>query len=485
MDIHELSELRPSDVIILVMGITGSGKSSFISELLQEDVDIIGHNLTSHTSRVSFFMLKHEDGRRVFLMDTPGFDDTYRSNAEVLRDIAFVLAKVYQCGINVAGIIYMHRITDNRVSGSSAKNLEILRRLCGPNAFPRIVLTSSMWDSTVQDPALLQEAFNHENQLKRTENFWGSLHRGGSHIMRWMGDRESALGVIRYLMDLYDARGNAILKIQKELVDEARSLDDTDVGKIVQDGFVQALEKHREELEDLSSELSQALREGDKIMASELRETIDATEHQLENLESSHSAIKTSLEHLSEDKTREYQELHTQIQEDLRLMTESMKQYQEDCRRLVEEQKTNIEALRQAQAESELQRLSLAGTLSESPGTDTKGASKLNKPDRELHGQFEEEQIELTGRKRDRDKKMRRKHRWLLLKKNSLPMLSILAGIGATVGGGITINPALILAGFGLVASGVSKLNFNRHTKRRERQDELFSRDAMIGIAST
>ncbi|KAI1140788.1 P-loop containing nucleoside triphosphate hydrolase protein [Hypoxylon sp. FL0543] len=479
MDINELSDLRPSDVIILVMGITGSGKSSFISELLQEDVSIIGHNLTSHTARVSFFMLKYEDGRRVFLMDTPGFDDTYRSNAEVLRDIAFVLAKVYQCGINVAGIIYMHRITDNRMSGSSVKNLDILRGLCGPDAFPRIVLTSSMWDSTAQDPQLLQEAFNHEDQLKSTDNFWGSLYRGGSHVMRWMGDRNSAFGGIRYLMDLYDVRGSAILKIQKELVDEAKSLDDTNAGKIVQGGFVEALAKHREELEDLSSEFSQALQEGDSEVALELRETMNTTEQQLESLKSSQSAIKTSLEDLTEDKTLEYQALHTQIQEDLLLMRESMKQYQEDCQRLVEEQRANIEALRQIQRESELQMLPQAGSETEARET-----SKLNKPDKKQRGKLKEEQIALTERKKDLDKKTRGKQRWILLKKNSLPMLSILAGIGATIGGGLSINPALMLAGFGLMASGVSKLNFKRHT-HREGQDELFSRESMIGLAST
>lgn len=100
-------------MIVLVMGVTGSGKSSFISKLLEEDVDIIGHNLTSYTMDADFFMLEYEGDRRVFLMDTPGFDDTYRSNAEVLRDIAFVLAEVYRHKFSVAGVVYT---PDNRQS---------------------------------------------------------------------------------------------------------------------------------------------------------------------------------------------------------------------------------------------------------------------------------------------------------------------------------------------------------------------------------
>ncbi|OTA93385.1 hypothetical protein M434DRAFT_395648 [Hypoxylon sp. CO27-5] len=472
MDIHELSNLRPSDTVILVMGITGSGKSSFISQLLQEDVDIIGHDLTSHTSKVSIFMLNYEDDRRVFLLDTPGFDDTYRSDAEILRDITFVLARVYQCGISVAGVIYMHRITDNRISGSSVRNLEILRKLCGPDAFPRIVLTSSMWDSAAQDPVLLQEAFDREEQLKSMGNFWGSLYHGGSHIIRWMGDRESAFGAIRYLMDFNDAHGSTALKIQKELVDEEKSLDATEAGRILRDGFAQALVKQQGELEDLSSELSHALQEGNNEVALQLLEAIDTTEHQLERLKTSQSAIKTSLEHLAEDKTREYRNIHTQVQEELQLMLESVRQCQEDCQRLVEEQRTTIEALQEAQRENELPVAS---------GSRPKRTPKPNeKPQRQSKG----EQVELAGRKGGLDKQTKRKRRKVLLQ-NSLPMLSILAGIGAAVGGGFAINPALIIAGFGLVVGGASKLNFSRRTKKGERQDELFSRDSMVGLAST
>ena len=35
------------------------------------------------------------DGKEVVLVDTPGFDDTYRSDAEVLRTIATHLATAY------------------------------------------------------------------------------------------------------------------------------------------------------------------------------------------------------------------------------------------------------------------------------------------------------------------------------------------------------------------------------------------------------
>ncbi len=48
-----MDAVASSDAVVLVMGITGSGKSTFISELVKEDVQI-GHDLTSCTSGVNF-----------------------------------------------------------------------------------------------------------------------------------------------------------------------------------------------------------------------------------------------------------------------------------------------------------------------------------------------------------------------------------------------------------------------------------------------
>ena len=44
--IDQISQLKKDDVVIALMGITGSGKSTFIS-LLSEDFVQIGHELTS------------------------------------------------------------------------------------------------------------------------------------------------------------------------------------------------------------------------------------------------------------------------------------------------------------------------------------------------------------------------------------------------------------------------------------------------------
>jgi type IV secretory pathway VirB4 component len=41
---------RPNDIYIAIMGVTGAGKSTFISKCCQEAVDGIGHTLKSSQS---------------------------------------------------------------------------------------------------------------------------------------------------------------------------------------------------------------------------------------------------------------------------------------------------------------------------------------------------------------------------------------------------------------------------------------------------
>ena len=55
----------------------------------------VGHELQSCTSSLQHVIIPHptDEGRRIVLVDTPGFDDTYVGDAEILRRIALWLAR--------------------------------------------------------------------------------------------------------------------------------------------------------------------------------------------------------------------------------------------------------------------------------------------------------------------------------------------------------------------------------------------------------
>ena len=53
----------------------------------------VGDDLNSCTSKIQETEEFVLDGQRVMLVDTPGFDDTYRSDTDVLRSIAAFLGE--------------------------------------------------------------------------------------------------------------------------------------------------------------------------------------------------------------------------------------------------------------------------------------------------------------------------------------------------------------------------------------------------------
>ncbi|KAI6013000.1 hypothetical protein EDC04DRAFT_2579652, partial [Pisolithus marmoratus] len=67
-------------------------------------------------------------------VDTPEFDDTYRSDRDILRTIADWLEKKYGDSVKLTGIVYTHHITDDQMLGSVCANLDMLGRLCGDAA---------------------------------------------------------------------------------------------------------------------------------------------------------------------------------------------------------------------------------------------------------------------------------------------------------------------------------------------------------------
>lgn len=83
--------------------------------------------------------------KTVYLIDTPGFDDTSRSDIDVLREIAGWLTASYSNRVFPHGIIYLHRISDVRMQGSAKKNLLMFKKLCGDDALRKVVLTTTIW----------------------------------------------------------------------------------------------------------------------------------------------------------------------------------------------------------------------------------------------------------------------------------------------------------------------------------------------------
>lgn len=83
---------------------------------------------------------------RLVLVDTPGFNDTFRDDREILKEITDWLASTYQQGKKLTRVIYLHPINQPRMEGPSLLNLTVMQNLCCSETFENVVLASTFWD---------------------------------------------------------------------------------------------------------------------------------------------------------------------------------------------------------------------------------------------------------------------------------------------------------------------------------------------------
>lgn len=197
---------------------------------------------------------------KVLLIDTPGFDDSERTDSEILAEISKILTVQYELGMSLKGIIYVHRITDIRYQRTSVKTLNIFKEICGKDALKNVLLVTTRWHEV--DEAL---GASREQQLRN--KFWAFMLGYGSTMARFYGDVESAQALVAQLL----VKETVVLDLQREISQQGKSLNQTKAGALVSDDLEHMKAQVRKELEDLE-ELRRALNERDRAMKLQVQE---------------------------------------------------------------------------------------------------------------------------------------------------------------------------------------------------------------------
>ncbi|KAF8811579.1 P-loop containing nucleoside triphosphate hydrolase protein [Phlegmacium glaucopus] len=228
------------------MGPTGAGKSTFINKVAGIEGTEVGHGLKSCTHTVQIVRcLDTQQNRRVVLVDTPGFNDTNVSDLDTLRMVASWLKITYQKDIRLAGLLFFHRISDNRMGGSPMKYLKMFQNLCGNEALKNVVLVTTMWDE-VED----EEGRNRETEL--TAKYWNSMLELGCRTSRFYNNTQSAWDIVSQFQD---ARCTVLL--QKELVDLRLELSETSAGRTLFSMLIEFIKRIKELLTQIEAKLKQ------------------------------------------------------------------------------------------------------------------------------------------------------------------------------------------------------------------------------------
>ncbi|PUU73233.1 P-loop containing nucleoside triphosphate hydrolase protein [Tuber borchii] len=238
----------PPPVLIAVMGKTGTGKTSFINAITEEGLKV-GHGLDSCTQEIQTANTTI-NGRKVWLIDTPGFDDTNRSDVDILSTIADWVQQANHERKHLSGIIYFHRITDTRMEGSSMKNLRMFRELCGEKNFSNVILCTTMWGGVEEE-----EGRRREQELRNKENFWGSLVSRGAQVTRHRGPDFAASA--RKIAESLIQKDTIVLQLQEEL-DKNGTLSGTSAGRLLTGEIEDIKKKHQKEMEELKAEMQAA-----------------------------------------------------------------------------------------------------------------------------------------------------------------------------------------------------------------------------------
>ncbi|KAG8809068.1 hypothetical protein FRC17_003633, partial [Serendipita sp. 399] len=281
----DIEQILPADKIVLVMGLTGSGKSTFINFASGGDGMAIGHGLNAFTetitiTRVSFqsdrvdqskvlkdlkrcYQADQSNGNSTdeftgafvtCFVDTPGLTDEYLPDLERLQMISDFVIAIRKRNLQLDAIIYLHQILDNGPASSPLKYLRLLAGLCDNESLPNVVLVTTMWS------LLSNREVGWKRQADLERDFWASMIQAGCMVAIFDDTHDPAFEVTlkqkslpkavfipRDVIGRTEEKGtrSTLNKRLKELLNEKKALSESTKGSSRLQG-----KKNARELED-------------------------------------------------------------------------------------------------------------------------------------------------------------------------------------------------------------------------------------------
>jgi len=160
---------KDSELIVVVMGQAGAGKSSFINAATGSTL-AVGQKLGCCTTDIQIVKCSVPDGsgRQVVFVDTPAFDIDLNNDVEnKIRHQIENWRKKTQNNV-VAGIIYFHKISEVRINEPPLRRLKIFEKLYGGDLPENFILVTTMWNQVEPDLGMSREAELGAKYWKRT-----------------------------------------------------------------------------------------------------------------------------------------------------------------------------------------------------------------------------------------------------------------------------------------------------------------------------
>ncbi|KAF7419530.1 hypothetical protein PC9H_002121 [Pleurotus ostreatus] len=222
----QIQDLTKEDKIIVLMGVTGAGKSTFINTATGlQDGAVIGDGLDPCTQDVQAYRCAHPQTKeQIVFVDTPGFDETH--DVDILVKITTWLANLHKRLLSPSGFLYLHSLSANRVGPTPLKNMLQFAKICGLDAFSNVSIIPTMGEG-------LEES-KRDELTRQVNQYWRSLKPLDG---RYFDKTSSAAWNI---IDSFRGGPTSPL-VAREMVEEKKSLLETTVGRFLYDWLQTAL----------------------------------------------------------------------------------------------------------------------------------------------------------------------------------------------------------------------------------------------------
>jgi tetratricopeptide (TPR) repeat protein len=199
------------------------------------------------------------------------------------------------------GVIYVHRITDPKVSGHLRRNFSMFKALCGPTAMKNVVIVTTKWDTGDE------EAFKvREEQLKTKEEFFKQFIDDGAEMFRHYNTPSTAFAIIRRMLRNHPRA----LMIQQEL-DAGKDISQTGAGEELNRQVMEHLGQQREAIEKLQKEIrrerNEAIKRELEARQQEASASLDLCERGMREMSANYATAKEKFDKATRDLATHYQ----------------------------------------------------------------------------------------------------------------------------------------------------------------------------------